>query len=508
MKFKQNTIYALVAPLLLSSGLLGTSVNAYANDSEELEKLRTLVQELDQKIRVLDRKNEIATEEAAAKKKETPVVNAGPSGFGIKSADGQFEYRLKGLVQFDNRHFESDDNNSSTNNSDGFTARRIRPTFEGTLFGKYDFRFTPEFGESRNNDISGTSAAYTANQNNGNISRVIDAYVDGRFQPWFKVRVGKHKPFVGLERLQSGGDIKFIERSYVSNNFLPNRALGVSIYGDVLDSKLNYAVGVFNGSNDGGEDTTAVDTDGNKEYTARLFATPFKGEDSVLEGLGFGLAITHSNSHSSNGTSPGTLPSYKTPAQQLNFFSYSNTNADGSRDRIAPQAYYYNGPFGLMAEYAQVSQEVARTAAPLTTDKLKNEAWEVTASWVLTGEDASFKSVKPKNPFETGKDGWGAWELVARVQQNKIDSDAFSTGAAAAQTRYADPRTQAKEAKTWGVGLNWYINQWVRLAVNYEQTKFDGGGNYNSAGTAVGSFINVADRNDEKILFSRLQFQF
>jgi len=495
MKFRKTTIQALVAPLIISGGFLALSGNVYANDSEELEKLRALVQELDQKVKIIERKDEIAAEDAAAKKKETPVVNAGPAGFGIKSADGQFEYRLKGLVQFDNRHFISDDENSATNNSDGFTARRIRPTFEGTLFGKYDFRFTPEFGEA-NNLIAAPS---------GNTSRVIDAYVDARIEPWFKVRVGKHKPFVGLERLQSGGDIKFIERSYVSNNILPNRALGASVYGDVLENKLNYAVGVFNGSNDGGEDTTAVDTDTNKEYTARLFTTPFKGEDSVLEGLGFGVAVTHSNSHTTNTISPGTLPSYKTPAQQLNFFTYSNAIADGSRDRIAPQAYYYNGPFGILAEYARVSQEVARTAAPLVTEKLKNDAWEIAGSWVLTGEDASFKSVKPKNPFQTGKDGWGAWELVARYQQISVDDDAFST---ATQARFADPRTQAKEAKTWGVGLNWYLNQWVRLAVNYEQTKFDGGGSYTTAGTATGPLVNVADRNDEKILFSRLQFQF
>lgn len=477
MQFKINKITSA----LLASGLLLATHSAFAADPE-IEALRQTILDLDQKIKVLERKNEIAAEEAAAKKKETPVVNAGPNGFGIKSADGQFEYSLKGLIQLDYRHFDKPDH--TANADDGFTARRIRPTFQGTLFGKYDFRFTPEFGETLNNN------ATTPSSNN---SRVIDAYVDARFDPAFKIRAGKFKPFVGLERLQGGGDIKFIERSYVSNNFLPNRGLGASIYGDVLDSKVSYAVGVFNGTVDGGEENTRIDTDNDKDYTARIFTTPFKGSDSVLEGLGFGIAGTYTNS------ATGALPSYKAPSQQLNFFTYNTgTVGDGSRVRVSPQAYYYYGPFGVIAEYARTSQEV-RNAADTVHDTLKNDAWQIAASWVLTGEDASFKSVKPKNPFETGKDGWGAWELVARYQENSIDSSAFGTAASGVAARFANPTASAKEAKTWGIGVNWYLNQWVRLATNYEQTKFDGG---------AGTFANIRDRDDERILFSRLQFQF
>lgn len=495
MQFKINKITSA----LLASGLLLATHSAFAADPE-IEALRQTILDLDQKIKVLERKNEIAAEEAAAKKKETPVVNAGPNGFGIKSADGQFEYKLRGLVQLDYRDFDASGEfgspNSATHGTNGFTARRIRPTFEGTLFGKYDFRFTPEFGEADN-----------TNTGTNNISRVIDAYVDARFDPSFKIRAGKFKPFVGLERLQGGGDIKFIERSYVSNNFLPNRGLGASIYGDVLDSKVNYALGFFNGTADGGEDTTRIDTDNDKEWTARVFTTPFKDSGNALEGLGFGIATTYTDSRS------GALPNYKTPSQQLNFFAYGVSGqtvvGDGKRVRWSPQAYYYYGPFGLIAEYATVSQDISRRSTAngpdLYSDTIHNNAWQVAGSWLLTGEDASFKGVKPRNPFETGKDGWGAFELVARYQQNKIDNDVFSS---ASVTRFADPRNNAREAKTWGIGLNWYLNQWVKLSTNYEQTKFDGGGNATSGGVATGSFVDIRDREDERILYSRLQFQF
>lgn len=73
-------------------------------------------------------------------------------------------------------------------------------TIDGTVFGLYDFKFTPEFGEAKTANSTSTSG-------------IVDAYVDARFKPWFQVRAGKFKPYVGLERLQSGSDIKFIERS-------------------------------------------------------------------------------------------------------------------------------------------------------------------------------------------------------------------------------------------------------------------------------------------------------
>ncbi len=469
---------SVLASLLISSGALSTPAIALANDSSELEQLRALVQELDQKVRILDRKNELAEEAAESRKKETPIVNASENGFGLKSADGKHEIKLRGLVQLDYRNY--DDAGNQAANVDGFDFRRIRPSIEGTLFGKYDFRFTPEFGEAKTASATSTSG-------------IVDAYIDARFKPWAKVRAGKFKPFVGLERLQSGSDIKFIERSYVSNNILPNRDLGVSLHGDLLEGKLNYAVGVFNGVNDGADAPTTQDTNGDKEYAVRVFTTPLKGSDSALEGLGFGLSATHGNF---NATAASTgLPNYKSAGQQTNFFSYSNTFGFGDRTRWSPQAYYYYGPFGLIAEYARVSQDVKNTGNLQAT--LDNDAWQIAGSWILTGENASFKGVKPKQNFDPDGAGWGAWELVARYQENNIDDAAFTT---ATQTRFASRLTNSRSAQSWAAGLNWYLNQNLRLAVNYEQTRFEWGGG--------GTIANPLDRPDEKTLFTRFQISY
>ena len=490
MQFKLKTItFALIA-----SGVLLNTHLAVADDAADLQALKQTIQELDQKIKILERKNEIADEDAAAAKKSTPLVVAGDSGFSIKSADNQFQYNLKGLVQLDYRTFNQATLRQGATN--GFDARLIRPTFEGTLYGKYDFRFTPEFGES---DVQTSTNAATGSNNNK--TRIVDAYVEGRFQPWLKVRVGKFTPYVGLERLQANQDTKWIERSYVSNNITPTRDEGISVGGDVLGNKLNYAVGVYNGVIDGGESSTGVDGNNNKDLALRLFATPFRDDVNVLQGLGFGIASTYGSANGN--TTASNLPSYKTPGQQVNFFSYTNTRATGTHLRIVPQAYYYYGPLGVIAEYASVEQGVAGTSTSGATansnqkNNLQNDAWQVAVSYLLTGEDASYKGVKPKSNFDTATSGWGAWEILARYQENNIDDNAFTTATA---VKYASPTSNAKSAKTWGIGLNWYLNQYVKVATDYEQTSFDGGGG--------GTVANPLDRADERILFSRLQLSF
>ena len=478
------------ASVLIASGIISLPITASANDNNELEELRGLVQELNQKVKVLERKGEISEEETTAAKKSTPVVKASENGFGFESANGKNVIKFRSLLQVDNRNYSDVSGiGSDGKNISGFDFRRIRPTVEGTVFGKYDFRFTPEFGEAKTANATSTSG-------------IVDAYIDARFQPWFKVRAGKFKPFVGLERLQGGADIKFIERSYVSNNILPNRDLGAAIHGDVLDGKLNYSVGIYNGVTDGGDTPTTQDTNQDKDYAFRVFTTPFKDDVSVLSGLGFGLAATYGDFKGT--TTANGLPSYKTAGQESNFFTYTSGSvfANGSRERIAPQAYYYYGPLGIIAEYARVSQDVSNGT---TSANLENDAWQIAASYLITGEEASFKGVKPKNVFDTDKGGWGAWELVARYQENNIDDAAFSS---ATTTRYADPRNNARSAKSWAAGVNWYLNQNVKIALNYENTSFDGGGNVTAAGAATGSFINIADRPTEKTLFTRLQLSY
>lgn len=533
------------ATALIASGLISLPLAAHANDSTEIEELRSLVQELSQQVKILARKGEVAEEDAAAAKKTTPVVKASTSGFSFGSPDGKNEIKFRGLIQADHRAYTSgaSDVRDRTRNraglldpsgfndaEDSSLLRRVRPTIEGKVAGKYGFRFTPEFG--------------------GGSASVVDAYVEANLNPAFNVRAGKFKSSVGLERLQGGGDIKFIERSYVTNAILPNRDLGVSVYGDILDNKLNYNFGIVNGVVDGGNISTGTEYSGEREYTARLFTTPFVDSANALSGLGFGIGATctdftgeqnlnFTDTTAADATRNG-LPSYVTNGQQT-FFRYgANTVADGKRFRFSPQASYYNGPFGLITEYARVSQDVslldrndgggastpAGTNAALnvltgTNKKLSHDAWQVAVSYLLTGEDASFKGVKPKNDFDLDKGGWGAWELVARYSEINLDEDTFKNrlGQFAGENRsapnannsaYADGTKSARSAHSWTAGVNWYLNSNAKIALNYEHTTFDGGAiigtSSGASSNATGS--NVRDREDERAILARLQVAF
>jgi phosphate-selective porin OprO/OprP len=450
------------------------------------EPLPAAVQErleaLERKVRTLERQLEVEQEtKAADKAKQTATVSAGADGFALKSTDGAFQLKLRGLLQADGRWFFEGD---SASNNDTFLLRRVRPIVEGTAFNIFDFRFTPDFGNGK--------------------TVIQDAYVDARFLPWLQLKGGKFKTPFGIERLQSASNIRFVERA-LPNNLVPNRDLGVELHGDLGQGLLSYSFAWLNGVNDGrsSEDFGDVDNNVDKDFAARIFAHPFQNTGLVpLQGLGVGFAVSYVDA-SGNATSTN-LPDYRTSGQQR-FFAYrtsttnpaTNTIADGERLRLSPQGYYYYGPFGLLAEYVKVSQEVQRVNGAVTrTDELDHEAWQVAVSYVLTGEDSTYKGVITRRPFSIQNGTWGALELKARYSELDLDEDTFTGGA----NSFADPTTAAEEATAWAVGFNWYLNQNVKLVLDYEHTTFEGGG----GGTAA----SPRDREDEQVLLSRVQLYF
>lgn len=468
----------VITSLLIASGILSSPLAARANDGSELEELRALVQELDQKVRVLARQNELSAEDAAARKKETPIVKASESGFGLESADGKFKFKLGAVLQGDARTFFD---KGSTTTTDDLLLRRAEADFQATVYDKYDFRLLTEFAP--------------------NTAGILDAYVNARFTPGFKVQFGKFKAPASLERLQSAAALKFIDRTYVADALLPNRDIGLQLHGDLFDSKVSYAVGVFDGQVDGAADSTSNNKDNNtdKDFAGRLFFQPFKGSDSALAGLGFGISGSWADLRGTT-TDTNLTSGYKTPGR-LTFFKYAGSNsnsvyADGERIRWSPQGYYTNGPFYLLAEYARVSQDVTRVSGGIQHANLNHDAWQVAASWFLTGEDNSFGVVRPKRPFDLDTGGIGAWEVAARYSELNVDKDTFNGGA----NSFADPQVSAKSAKSVALGINWHLNSFVKFATTYERTKFDGG--------KKGAGTTVLDRDDENLLSARFQLAF
>lgn len=388
--------------------------------------------------------------------------------------------RVRGVLHFDGRRF-SDDVTPGT--ADTWLLRRVRPTIEGTVGGVYDFRITPDFAGGR--------------------TIILDAYVSTKLRPWAVLTAGKFKVPVGLERLQSASDLRFIERAFPTS-LVPNRDLGVQLSGDVVGGAVSYAIGYFNGVSDGSSsDSNSPNADAENDtkgdWMARIFLRPFaRSENPALNGLGFGIAGTYVDS---TGTTDVTLlPSYRTPGQQV-FFRYRGnsgaggnaTFADGERLRYSPQFYYYYGRLGVLGEYVNVSQDVTRVNNGVARSaSLDNSAWHLQLSWLATGGKESYKAITPAHTTGSGALAWNAVELVARYHELRIDSEAFDGGA----DSFADPSTSARKASAAGVGVNWYLNRNAKLSFNYEKTRFDGG--------AAGG----ADREDEEAFLMRVALSF
>ncbi|MFT3869786.1 MAG: porin [Nibricoccus sp.] len=444
LRSKTRSVLALA---LLATGF--TVVRADQRD-EEIQTLREQIRQLDQKLRVIERKQELKDEDSAAKAKTTASVTAGAGGFAITSADKSFDLKLKALAQFDARFFLDD----GAANRDAFLLRRTRLIFSGTVAGIYDFNITPELGGGTNNT---TTVA------------LWDAFIAARFSPYLGLRAGKFPSAVGLE---PGSNRHFIESPF-PNTLLPNRDLGVEVFGAAGGGLVEYRLGVFNGvanntTNFGG--ASADYADGDKTLAGRLTVAPFKSVDGVISKLSFGLGASRGNEKGVAGTNLSNGLSNITSNSQQAIFSYGATlYANGTHTRISPSVEWYTGtPFSFVAEYALEKQDIAVNAAGLTRS-FKNSAWRANVGWVLTGEEGAKAGVTPKNAF--GKDGWGAFELVARVSGLELDNKLFHAvsddGAGLSRV------TNATGAIAYGVGLNWYLNRNFRFLVNAEQTKFD-----------------------------------
>jgi phosphate-selective porin OprO/OprP len=441
------------------------------------------VNEVDQKIRVVERKGELAAEAAEAKVKEAPKVSVGQNGFSFSSADTNFVLTLRGVVQLDSRTFFND--NSRLNGNDSFLLRRARPVVEGTVFRDFDFQIVPDFG--------------------GSSVQLFDAFINYRIRQEVQLRFGKFKGPVGLEQLQSDATLSFNERS-LATDLVPIRNLGVQLWGDLIDGALGYAAGVFNSSGDG-RNPANNDFNDDKEFAGRVFLRPFKQSNFAgLSGFGFGLGGSYSQVKSNalglpNNTG-GTLPGYATDGQQQ-FFAYNpvvgTVVADGTHWRLAPQAYLYHGPFGLLGEYV-ISHQGVRNSATRAKADLENTAWQVSAQWVLTGEPASFTGITPAEPFRIPGSGWGAWQLVARYGQLNIDDRAFQG--------FSDPNLSANSATAWSVGINWWLNKNVRVLTSFSHTIFDGGGSLNLADPRTLVSPATVTQQDENVLFTRVQLAF
>jgi phosphate-selective porin OprO/OprP len=82
---------------------------------------------------------------------------------------------------------------------------------------------------------------------------------------------------------------------------------------------------------------------------------------------------------------------------------------------------------------------------------------------------------------------------LARYGELDVDRAAFPI--------FASPAANARAAEAFSIGVNWWLNQNVRLLTSFSHTTFEGGGTGTSA-------TGLVTHQPENVIFTRVQLAF
>jgi phosphate-selective porin OprO/OprP len=148
---------------------------------------------------------------------------------------------------------------------------------------------------------------------------------------------------------------------------------------------------------------------------------------------------------------------------------------------VTPALFYYYKAFGGFAEYMRSTQSVSR---PDVAADVRNQGWDITGSFLLTGEAAGERGVQPRFNFDPAAGRWGALQLVGRYTVLNVDRNVFALGLASANA--------SRLTKSFTIGANWYPNSFIKIYGTYERTLFD----------------SLASRPSENVILVRSQLAF
>lgn len=413
------------------------------NQNNIIEAQKTQLQTQDQKL--AQQVEKIASIRPAAGESDPNEVKIKmDKGLKIESADGKYSFQPFGRVHVDATNFIDD----KSDQPNGANFRRARLGFKGDIGEDLNYKAEVDFG--------GESV---------NLKEMYLAYTG--FEP-ADLWIGNFKPPVGLEQNTSSNYMEFIEQAPVTNAFTRDEILGIAAKGG--GENWSLAAGVFN------EDASVNSADDESvSFDAKGTIDLLQNSPNVLH-LGLGGSY-----RSPNATSESVSLSAKPAGTGRNLISTGGIDDVDSVTVLGAEAAAVFGPFSAQGEYMRYSAEQSSGADP------EFDGWYAQASYFLTGETRPYKGntgnfdrVKPKSPFSLKNGGWGAWEVLARI--DNLDLNDSSSG------------IEGGEMTDITLGLNWYLRDNARLMFNYVDVDTDG--------EAV-----VAD-DDPKVMTVRAQWDF
>lgn len=345
----------------------------------------------------------------------------------FKSSDGNFSFHPRGRVVMDltGTHGSAFDERNIT----GTDLASGRLGVEGEM-GDLGYKLEADFA--------------------GNEVSLKDTYLswDAAFGELpLELYVGNKLKDRSLDGASSGVSTPFMERNAVASVGAQQGGyygLGLSarIFGDGWHASLTVT----------GDDVgNTGDANDSIAYLARAHWNPLKGGEGFVH-LGAWYWYEHLSSSVDRIN--------KASRVALGWNSQVQISAGGIDEPTSDHAYglEVGGVYRSLWAFGEYTD---RTIESNTGDPLEQKAASVYAGWLITGEKPGFGSragiwgtTRVLHPVTEG--GAGAFELAARYDKYDF-TDAARGG----------------EGNAWTLGLNWYLNNWSRLMLNYVHWKTD-----------------------------------
>jgi phosphate-selective porin OprO/OprP len=280
-----------------------------------------------------------------------------------------------------------------------------------------------------------------------------EAFLESRHISFAHLRVGQFKVPFSLTTLQSDAQLDFIGRSIIVDNFSPSYDVGAMVFSDKKYKHFDYAFGVFNGRG-----LNQSENNNSKFLIGRIEAAPFiSSGQATLSKLYLGFSAAYGKN-----SNPVGKTSYKTVTEVPVFTFNDSINQIGKNSVYGYDLVWYYKSFSASAEYLQFHGQYLRNS----TDNIDftSNGYYLAGTFILTGEEKKRNQfVKPKKEFDPVNRTWGAFEVAARFEVVRLSSSYvlanFSKGTDA--------------LKSISVGLNWYLNDDVKVILNYYHYMFN-----------------------------------
>ena len=266
------------------------------------------------------------------------------------------------------------------------------------------------------------------------------------------VQAGKFKVPFSREQLTGAFDQDFIFRSLAASTLAPARDRGVMVHGRPVGRVVDYQLGLFR--HDGETARIAQKSHTGGTVGARVVVTPFRrARRHPLRAMDLGVAFTSGNVREGLHSLSGEAVFGET------FFE--RVYVQGRRLRVGTELNWTPGPFGLKAEFIHLQDDRDEQGlGDADLPRYIGRGWYVTGTVLLTGENKS-GGIQPRHELFRG--GVGAIELAARYEALRFGSSEHL------DEPFANPRASnllGNSDRVLTVGVNWYLNRWVKLQIN------------------------------------------